>query len=221
MEPDEILKKAWDAVKASGVPESMYDTAFREAVAILRGDEGAGGSAGAPGAKGSPRKKPPARTQPTRKKAARPAAASASVPVPDGDTFFADLAEESGVAEKDLRDLLQLSPDGTVTVTPATRTLGGNKAEQARTVVPLVAGARRFGMNENPVSADAVRRECARKNCMDSGNFAATVIDRLAGFNYGRTNAEIVATSKWVNDFTAAVNRAHGRTATGAKDKEK
>jgi hypothetical protein len=41
MEPNEILKKAWEAVQASGVPESMHEAAFREAVAIIR-DEGEG-----------------------------------------------------------------------------------------------------------------------------------------------------------------------------------
>jgi hypothetical protein len=45
MEPNEILKKAWEAVRDSGVPESMQDTAFKEAVAILRGEGGGAGTA--------------------------------------------------------------------------------------------------------------------------------------------------------------------------------
>jgi hypothetical protein len=134
------------------------------------------------------------------------------VKVPDEATFFSRLADESGVSETDLRDILKLAPDGTINVTPPTRTLGGSKAEQARTVVAIVAPARRFALQENPVSSEALRRECQRKNCFDTANFASTVIGRLDGVNYGGSRAEIVVTSKWVDEFTAAVNQAHGRT---------
>lgn len=215
MEANEILKQAWEAVKASGVPESMQDTAFKEAVAILRGDSGG------PTTTPTPRLPRTKRTASGGKKQSgktpKRQAPSTPVNVPEEKVFFSELAEESGVSETDLRDLLQLSADGTVSVTPPTRTLGANKAEQARTVLPLVAGARLIGLKENPVSADAVRSELSRKNCYDQGNFGAAVLGRLPGFNYGGTNSEIVATSKWVNDFSAAVDRAKGVAAADAK----
>jgi hypothetical protein len=225
MEANEILKKAWEAVQASGVPESMQDTAFKEAVAILRGDSGEGGSTtgGGPAASTPQIKRTstgPKKAGPKSQKRKTDGAPPPPVHVPDEANFFSELASESGVSETDLRDILQLYPDGTVNVTPPTRTLGGNKAEQARTVLPLVVGARLIGLKESPVSAAAVRNELNRKNCYDQGNFGAAVLGRLAGFNYGGSNAEIVATSKWVDDFAAAVRRAHGRDKADKEKKE-
>jgi hypothetical protein len=124
-------------------------------------------------------------------------------------TFFARLSSESGVPEKDLRDILQVSSNGTVQVTPPTRDLGEKLANQARTVVALVASARAIGLEEKPVSAKAVRAEVGRKRCLDS-NYARWVLGELKGFNaVGRT--DIAITSKWIDEFKAAVDQAHGR----------
>jgi hypothetical protein len=216
MEPNEILKRAWEAVQASGVPESMQDTAFKEAVAILRGEGGGAGTSSAAGQTGPQRTKSPlaGRKKVSPKSESRkpePPAQQARVNVPDEGVFFSELANESGVSETDLREILKIAPDGTINVTPPTRRLGGSKAEQARTVVAILAPARRFALQENPVSAEALRRECQRKNCFDTDNFGATVIGRLNGVNYGGNKAEIVVTSRWIDEFTAAVNQAHGR----------
>jgi hypothetical protein len=215
MDANEILKKAWEAVKASGVPEAMQDTAFKEAVAILRGDAGevAPVAAASPGAPQEAKRSSAAAKQTRRKPPPRKSDSAASqIPeVPDEAVFFAELANESGVPESGLRDVLALASDGTVNVTPATRKLGATKAEQARTVVALIAPARRFALQENPVSAEVVRRECQRKNCFDTNNFASTVIGRLDGVNYGGSRAEIVVTSRWVDEFTSAINQALGR----------
>jgi hypothetical protein len=214
MEPNEILKKAWEAVQASGVPESMHEAAFREAVAIVRGE-------GAESAQELPPDRPATRAPNHIAKKSGPKAAAkrtrsepanTSIQVPDAATFFAELAHESGVDETDLRDILKLGADGTINVTPPTRMLGGSKAEQARTIVGLVAPARLIGLHEDPVSAEALRRECQRKNCFDTNNFASTVIGGLDGVNYGGSRAEIVLTSKWVSGFQVAANRAHGRS---------
>ncbi|WP_204374527.1 hypothetical protein, partial [Leucobacter musarum] len=35
MEASDVLTRAWAAVQASGVPESLYEPAFREAVLLL------------------------------------------------------------------------------------------------------------------------------------------------------------------------------------------
>ena len=181
MEPNDILKKAWDAVQASGVPESMHETAFREAVAILR-DEADGSTQGTRSVRPTTRV-PHRGDRKAGTRAAtpeRPSTASSSTQVPDAATFFSALAHESGVDEAQLRDVLTVGSDGTVNITPPTRTLGGSKAEQARTVVALLAPARLIGLQESPVSGDALRKECRRKNCFDTNNFASTVIGALA-----------------------------------------
>src|SRR5437660_9597570 len=107
MEPNEILKKAWAAVQASGVPESMQDTAFKEAVAILRGEDGGSGAdAGSSGGRTPAGKK---KTSPKPQRRKSEAAIKTSVEIPDEATFFTELAKESGASETDLRDILQLS----------------------------------------------------------------------------------------------------------------
>jgi hypothetical protein len=213
MEPDEILKKAWAAVQAAGLPESMQETAFREAVALLKGETGDQDSTAAQTSRaGAQAKKTAPKT--TKRKKPDSTAGAGTTSTPDEATFFSQLSHESGVAEADLRDILSLGSNGAVHVTPATRVLGTNRAEQARTVTALVAAAHGIGLGETPISAEAVRQEVQRKHCFDTGNYAKTVIGRLRGVNYGGSRAEMVLTSRWVDDFTAAVNQAHGRAGT-------
>jgi hypothetical protein len=206
MDTSQLLKKAWEAVEKSGVPESLQEVAFREAVENLRtGDTPASDAAGASRGKTKrtgPRK-PSSQTRGQRSE-------DSGTPV-DEATFFSRLSEESGVDEGDLRDVLSLSGRN-VHVTQPTRNLGSNTSEQARTVIAVVAGARAFGLDERPVDADAVRAELKRKKCFDSGNFAAIHLGKLDGFNAGADRTEIVTTSKWISEFSAAVERALGRT---------
>jgi hypothetical protein len=128
----------------------------------------------------------------------------------DTGDFFSRLAYESGVSETDLRDVLNLTDGKTVMVTPATRTLGSTKSEQARNVIALVASARGIGLAESPVDAEQVRAELRRKGCYDRPNFAGKHLGPLRGFNAG-AQGQIVLTSKWVDEFKAAVAKALGR----------
>jgi len=40
----------------------------------------------------------------------------------------------------------------------------------------------------------------------------------MKGFNAGSTREEILATTKWIDDFKAAVDRAHGRKPEKAEN---
>lgn len=189
-------------MEKAGVPPELQEFAFKEAVSFLR--EGLG----APSAGGA------AQEHSSSGKAGE--SAKASRDQHDGSSFFAHLAHESGVSETDLRDVLRLADDKKVMVTPATRTLGSNKSEQARTVISLVASARGIGLRESPVNAEHVREELRRKGCYDRSNFARTHLGPLKGFNAGDRN-QIILTSKWVDDFGTAIAKAHGRQAPGAE----
>ena len=201
MDVEELLSRAWSAVEKAGVPPELQELAFKEAISFLR--EGSGG----PSAGGAAQKHAPAGG------ADRPAGTSSGHR--DASHFFAHLAEESGVPETDLRDVLSLAIDGKVLVTPATTKLGATVAEQARTVIALVATARGIGLGEDPVDGEQVRAECKRKRCYDSKNFA-NHMGGLNGFNSGANRKQIVLTSKWPDDFKAAVAKAHGRANQAA-----
>src|ERR1700761_5269894 len=111
MDAAEILRRAWASVEASGVPESLQDTALREAVAIIRDAEGAPVSdpqraVGTRGGRAARPPKPSARRAGGGRRAANGAASDgASIEVPDEATFFGSLADEAGVDEARLRSI--------------------------------------------------------------------------------------------------------------------
>ncbi len=198
MNVDEFLLQAWHAVEAAGVPEPLQETAFQEALAFLR-DEATGKS-------GSGRVQKRREDKPKDEDGNGDHADHDDA---NSDDFWGRLAHESGLPVSDLTDILQLSGDK-VLVAPPTRQLGRNVAEQARTVIALVASARGIGLGEKPVNVNAVREELERKRCYQSSNFAAKHLGPLKGFNAGATRSEIVLTSKWADEFEAAVKAVHG-----------
>jgi len=97
-----------------------------------------------------------------------------------------------------------------VQVVPATKDLGSSISQQAKTVIALVSGARSRGLGEDPVSLEAVRDEADRKRCYQSKKFVTDQLGSFKGFRAG-SKGEILVTSRWVDDFKAAVERALGR----------
>lgn len=205
MDVDELISQAWSAVEKAGVPESVQGVAFKEAVDFLREDRSEGSSRAAANAPAARRKQGASNAS---KRKRQPHEESPAVEI-DEAGFFGDLAAESGVEEERLRDCLHLS-NGTVHVTPPGRELGDSRRAQAQTVVALVAGARSRGLAENPVNAEAVHAELKRKHCWDKNNFSNKHLGPMKGFNAGSNRTEIVLTSKWDEEFQAAVDTALG-----------
>jgi hypothetical protein len=206
MDVNELLARAWAAVEKSGVPEPLQPLALKEAIDFLRGEAGplgSGRTGSAIGRRG--------RSRSTNEAEGRAESDEQADAPPSEDAFFAELAAESGQDEGALRDVLQLTADGKVQVTAPTRNLGASTAEQAKNVIALVAGARGIGLRERPVSAGAVREELERKRCYNVNHFASKHLGPLKGFNAGSNRAQIVLTSKWPNEFGAAVSKVHGR----------
>jgi hypothetical protein len=212
MDVDELLTRAWNAVEKSAVPEPLQAIALKEAIDFLRAD---GSSSPDGSADGRGDTADQSQRKPAAGRSSSPSASGNTGDTPrSADEFFAHLASESGESERDLRDILTVTADSIVHVTQPTKDLGDSVAEQAKNVTALVASARAIGLGENPVNAAAVRKELDRKRCYDNGNFAAKHLGRLKGFNAGATRNEIVLTSKWTGEFSAAVAKAHGRPAT-------
>ena len=204
-----ILSDAYAAVEGASLPDDLRSTAFAKAIDMFAVGVANGDVALEPQGKSTRREAPPEATK------RREATQSDQRSTPDADTFFSEIATESGVAERDVRDVLRLT-DNKVQVTTPTKDLGRTAAEQARNVIALVASARRVGLGEDPVDAEAVRREVERKRCYQQNNFASKHLGAMKGFNAGDRD-EIVLTSKWVDEFKAAINQAHGRNADEPK----
>jgi hypothetical protein len=207
---DELIQKAWVAVHKAGIPGPIQGLAFKEAVDFLRADHG-GSEDGDEPQKGAPTKK-------SKRKASPPAkATSDSGEAPDADEFFAQLADESGVDEQVLRDVLLLKGN-VIHVLPVTRKLGTSKSQQASRVTALVAGAYVHGLGQNTVSAKAVHDEVKRKRCFDPNNYSSKVLGKLKGFSAGSNRSEIVVGSKWLDEFKEAVEAVSGADASGKDD---
>ena len=206
MNVEELLQTAWAAVKKANMPESLQVVALQEAIDFLRSSEDDGGKDAqrSKKRKGSPKKRDPV------KRSDGDAGKEVPDEIPDENTFFSQLASESGIDEDRLRDVMHLTKKGIVHVTPPTKDLGASVAQQAKCVIALVASARSRGLGEQPVSADAVRSEAKRKHCFDQNNFAGHHLSPMKGFNTGSNRSEIVLTSKWLDDFKNAVATASG-----------
>jgi len=207
---DELIQQAWAAVNKAGVPEPIQGLAFKEAVDFLRGD----------GESRSGGDKPQKRAQAKRSKpkaSASTEAASQDAEVAEPDDFFAQLADESGLDEAVLRDVLLLK-DNVVHVIPPTRKLGTSKSQQAARVTALVAGAYVHGLGQNTVSAKAVHDEVKRKRCFDPNNYSGKVLGKLKGFSAGSNRSEIVVGSKWLDEFKEAVEAVSEADASGKDD---
>jgi hypothetical protein len=203
MDTNDLLKKAWEAVTTSGVPDHLHEIAFREALAHLRSQASATAPSVDQGQAGS--------FSPQGEAVAGEAAAKPRESSHEDDGFYSRLANETGVDEEDLRHVLEIRGEGddqAIQVTQPARLLGKTKADQVRTVVALVGGARRVGFDEDPVSAQAVRDECRRKGCLDD-NFSKH-IDRMTGFTLADRTRLRLSGTKWIGDFKTAVGKLTG-----------
>lgn len=206
MDVDDLIAKAWGAVEKAGVPGPVQGVALKEAIDFLRGAD----------------ETPTTNSRRSKRPTGKPRAQSAkgkgvdqklAEELPDEAAFFSQLADESGVDEVVLRDVLQLK-DAAVHVIPPTRKLGDSKANQSRQLIALVAGAYAHGLDRSPVDAVAVREEAKRKKCFDTANFAA-ILKSMKGFSPGSHRNEIVVGSKWIGEFGDAIKAVTGDDEDG------
>ncbi len=202
MDANEVLSKAWSAVQASGVPESLYEVAFKEAVALLL---------------------------PGRSVAPVPAA---SAPVPllgegeevgaidgspdiDTDALLRRFAEESNVALTELMEVFYFEADGTPHLNVPGRKLGDSTAAKAKAIATAIAAAYFFTSDEPSVSVETIRAECACLKCVDPKNFS-TQMGSAPGTISSGTGANRVLRVK-PNEIEAAL-RSVVSIARKAKD---
>lgn len=194
---EELLRSAWRAVEAAEMPEHVQSVAFVKAFEHLaqspEGQQQRGDGTG---------------------RAAEP---KLEEPRLNSTSFFERLSNESAVGLQHLQQIFHNDAESNaVEILLPSRRLGSSTAEQARTVIVLVAGARFGGLAESPVAAKAVRAECARKGCYNSKKFSSDHAADLAGFNL-RKSAEFIINPAWVKEFSAAVRRVLSLEADGAE----
>lgn len=190
-----MLKKAWRAVEESGVPESLQEVAFKEAVTYLRTVNGQG------------RTPPKSKDRDRVEKDLGDSQENAAERNFDRNDFFDAVAFESGADVDDLRQILAYDGEK-VTVIEPLRKLGDTKTSQAQTVTMLVAGARHAGLGEAQVDASHARDESKRKNCYDKDNYSKH-IGKVDGINL---DAGVIHLGpRWATEFTKTVNRIVGK----------
>lgn len=126
MDVDELIERAWKAVEKAGVPEPVQGVGFKEAINFLRDEEGgSGGGSSSAGSESTKRKH--SATNRSRNGSTTSDAQSTEV-VPDEDTFFAQLANESGVDER----TYETSCSTRTAASPSRRPLGRSATPRPR-----------------------------------------------------------------------------------------
>lgn len=172
VEIQEALEKAWAAVVDSGVPESVQQIAFREALARI-----------APLTPAAPapvvnRPNPPAGPKVNGGAGAPKDETSSGEPESalPANELMAKLAHETGISAEKWERVIHFS-DGKPGISVPTRRLGSNKANQTRAIALLLTAARYYALDEAETSVDVVREACNSAKCYDQANYSRHVAD--------------------------------------------
>lgn len=157
MEPHEVLAKAWAEVELAGLPETLHQVAFREAVSLLSGPRDRQVATTPPAPSPEDKSAPQPGTRPRRKGAAS--------------EVFEKFSEETSIPVSELEDVFHFEGETVQVIGPA-RKLGENRADQSRRIVLLLAGAYYYALDQEQVDIGVVRDECKRLKCFDSNNFS-------------------------------------------------
>jgi hypothetical protein len=164
MEVEELLARAWSAVEKAGIPESLQEYAFKEAITRL------GGHAKTP--------PPPAQQgrggeTPADQNFADTGSNGGASPL-SSDELFAKFANESEVSVADLERAFYFGANGEPHLNGPRSKLGRNTADQAKTLAVALTAAYDYALDKQ-VSDDVVRAEAARLKCDLGGNWARTM----------------------------------------------
>jgi hypothetical protein len=167
MDPNEVLTKAWTAVQESGVPESLYETAFKEAVALIA---------------------KPVANQPKAALANEAATnGGEEIPAADSDALLTKFATESGIDFDELAAVFYFDGAGAPHLSVAARKLGATITKQAQAAATALVAAYFFARDETQVGVDKVFAEAKSLKCLDKnfnrhmGSVAGATLSGPAG----------------------------------------
>ena len=200
MDIHELLKSSWDDVVKAGLPERLHEVGFREAVRLRSADTLC--SDDRPFRQASPQLK--------RHGGGKDDASGESTDeLVDAVAAYTVLANEAGIVEDELREVLHFDERGAVEVLAPGRKLGKDTATKARNVAILIAGARFVVHKQRAVPVDLVREACIDRGCYDSKNFTSSHLGKFDARNV-RSNDVVIKPSRWLAAFKAAVATARG-----------
>lgn len=192
MKPAEILKLAWDAVKAAGLPDHLEEVAFREAVRLVSPPHGVDVSS--PGI---------AFPEPSAQiggaiAEVRPAFSEADV--------YSRVSQQTGVAREHLEGVVHMDGDSIKVSVPGLK-LGKTNADRARAVAQILVITRGFGFEESDTPLEVIRDECDRLRLYDANNFSSQM-KALVGYVITGTGASrrVRAKAAGIQAFPALVN---------------
>lgn len=173
MAVSDLIAEAWKAVQDAGVPESLQEVAFKEAMAVLTAgppSKVAKPAGTATSIAVAPKGKSKGRTR-TQAPVA-PAAAIGTV-LPDAD-LFEKFSSETGIPRSELEEVFYFDQGKPILNGPARR-LGSNVAAQSRTVAIGITAAYHYALDVRDVPSTRIADECKRLKCWDTDNFSANM----------------------------------------------
>jgi hypothetical protein len=210
MEVGDVLKQAWAAVEASGVPKELEAVAFTVAVDILRAEYRPFDKPSVDGgvqAKVPVARKPKSKSGRSNSSGSRDDGSDLLPSVGTQSEFFRNIAKATDVSVERLGDIFHVE-DGSVELKIPAKDLGSSKKGQMQTISVILAGAYFAGTDTPKVPFAAVYQVCKNKRCFDQAN-AATYLKSLPGFSaLGTGSSQHLSTkSGWEKEFERAVLR--------------
>jgi hypothetical protein len=226
MDTAEALKKAMQAIKDAGIPESMWETALPLALADVRGAVVAVApatpppdvvtAASAKGTSQSPKKKRAPKKPSSSSNGDSATMLSVLSGLPEQDELFKKIANETDVKVQDLGDVFYVE-DGQLHLKVASKKLGDSTSGSVKTIAALLSGVVLAGTSNTKVPFKDISAVCKEKNCHDPNNGASYIkaTPGFAGVGSGASQA-LTARSGWQDEFANAVNRVLGKGDTGS-----
>jgi hypothetical protein len=203
MEPSEVIRRAWEIVQESGVPESLHGVAFTEAVSLIAGPGRPIGRSDVSGRNDSAR----GDTGSTSEGGKRGTI--------DTDDALMKFAAEAGIDAAELMDVFYFDPDGTPHMNVPARKLGGTTTARAKAVATAITAAYYFAEDDTQVEIEKIRAECERLKCYDGKNFINHLTSAAGIVLSGSGNARVARAKS--SEIEAAL-RVVVNLARGAKD---
>ncbi|QII07528.1 hypothetical protein BH93_21035 [Rhodococcoides fascians A25f] len=170
MDASEALKKAWEAVEAAGVPDSLQEVAFSRALDLILG----------PPISGADPKVPHGvtHTQPALPGREDNTTSSASGELSE-EAFYVKMSEGTGVGKDVLERLVHIDKGAPHLLLKGPQ-LPKNTAQAQKFITLVITVACHYFTGENEIASSHARDECEEYNVMDT-NYNRNV-DRIENF---------------------------------------